>query len=360
MLRCLLPLCLCCSVASAQQVLFPDLTGADLEAAIVANYTTTTVLDYGMARDTLFAKIEARSDTLVGVYTGYRLYLPPGEDPTSYAFEEGGINTEHIYPRSKGAANGRGNSDMHHLAPTRIQPNADRGSLPFGEVPDAQAARWYYLDQVRGSPPPQEIIDLYSEWLPNQLFEPREDYKGNVARAVFYFYTIYRDAAQAADPDFFEQQRATLCQWHVADPVDTREYSRGQAIAAYQDGIPNPFVVDCSLAQRLYCPEIEVPDCATTDVSDQAPAPPAFAEWTGGGQDGAGRYWTEFSLQAAARAEVIWFAGDGRVVRTESPGWLAPGVHRLELSAPAGWYAGRLRLQSAAGEVVLTRRVVVW
>lgn len=357
MLRYLLPL-LCFSPLSAQEILFPNLGGAELETAVVETFKPATVLDYGPARDTMFRKIDARNDTLVCVYTGYRFYLPPGEDPTSYAFDNGDINTEHLYPRSKGAETGRGESDMHHLAATRVQPNSDRGSLPFGEVPDNQTDSWYYLTQIRNTPPPAEIIDLYSEWWAGQFFEPREDFKGNAARAVFYFYTMYRDEALAADPDFFATQRPALCQWHAQDPVDAREFSRSEAIATYQDDKPNPFVVDCSLAQRLYCPEITVPNCTTTAVADSRPRAPEWAEWTAAGQY-AGSYWAEFSLQTPARAEIIWTSSDGRVVRTESRGLLSPGTHRLELHAATGWYVGRLRLWNAEGEQILRRRVVL-
>ncbi|MEY3053095.1 MAG: hypothetical protein RLY31_2880, partial [Bacteroidota bacterium] len=83
--------------------------------------------------------------------------------------------------------------------------------------------------------------------------EPREDHKGNVARAMFYFYTMYREQADDADPDFFDLQRETLCQWHYADPVDSLEHARSLMIAAYQDGLANPFVLDCTTATRSYC-----------------------------------------------------------------------------------------------------------
>ena len=76
------------------------------------------------------------------------------------------------------------------------------------------------------------------------------------ARGIFYFYTMYREEANNADPLFFDIQKKDLCQWHFADPVDQTEWERTFGIAAYQDGKPNPFVLDCSLASRLYCDEI--------------------------------------------------------------------------------------------------------
>ena len=111
---------------------------------------------------------------------------------------------------------------------------------------------------------PSNNIDAYSEGIRgvNGFFEPRESRKGDVARAMFYFYTIYQPQADAADPNFFSQQMSTLCQWHEQDPVDEQEYIRTIMIAPHQDDIPNPFILDCSLVERAYCQsdEIECPE----------------------------------------------------------------------------------------------------
>ena len=144
---------------------------------------------------------------------------------------------------------------MHHLFPTRVSTNSDRGSLKFGEVPDNSTSRWYYLANTLTSIP-STGIDNYSELLFNNSFEPREVSKGNVARAMFYFYTIYRAQANSQGAGFFDSQRSTLCQWHIEDPIDEQEWTRTFQIASHQSDKPNPFVIDCTLAGRMYCPEI--------------------------------------------------------------------------------------------------------
>lgn len=234
-----------------------DLEGDVLLDKLRDEHTTPTVLDYGEARDVLFSEIDAVNDTLEAVYTGMKLYLNPNLDPTQAVYLNGvdnGINTEHVYPQSKGAKNGNAKSDMHHLFPSRIRTNGDRASLPFGEINDSSTKKWYYKKTTR-TQKPQQNIDYYSEWV-NTNFEPRESVKGNIARAMFYFYTIYNDKAMNADPQYFDGQRATLCQWHMQDPIDSTEWARSMKIATFQSGIANPFVLDCSLAQRAYCPEI--------------------------------------------------------------------------------------------------------
>ena len=175
----------------------------------------------------------------------------PSQDPSEAAFAEG-INLEHTYPKSMGAEFGLPASDMHHLHPTREDVNQARGNLPFGEILDANAQSWWYLDGNQSNIPGSNI-DLYSEVINNDRFEPREDHKGNVARAIFYFYTMYEEDANMANASFFEDQRLTLCDWHLLDPVDQLEYERTYRIATYQDDKPNPFILDCTVALRSYC-----------------------------------------------------------------------------------------------------------
>lgn len=249
---------------------FTDLEGDDLTTAVINTYKPTVVLTYGQARDTLFSKIDAVNDSLECAYTGMKRYLTPGADPTQSVFLNGmpnGINTEHSYPQSKGAGDGNARSDMHHLYPTRVKTNGDRGSLIFAESNDTQTTTWY-LGISEQSNTPNNNIDEYSE-LGNSVFEPRESYKGNIARSLMYFYTMYKSEADAADPAFFELQRETLCDWHYADPVDQVEWERSQKIANWQEGKANPFVLDCSLAARIYCDEISV-ECMTVDIDEEA------------------------------------------------------------------------------------------
>ena len=79
-------------------------------------------------------------------------------------------------------------------------------------------------------------------------FEPREEVKGDVARAVFYFNTIYNDAADQA---FFEEQLADVLIWATTDIADIKEVTRSWRISEYQENV-NPFLIDQTLHQRLF------------------------------------------------------------------------------------------------------------
>lgn len=255
------------------QTFFAGLTGQPLLDSLRGRFKPDSVLPYNMARDTLYAKVIAiDDDTVRCIYSGHALYLDPTQDPTQYVYLNGtanGMNAEHSYPQSKGAT-GNGKSDMHHLFPTRIAVNEKRGSFPYADIPDAQTEIWYYKTTQLTSVPTVNK-DAYSEYRQG-FFEPRESAKGDVARAVFYFYTMYKDLADAADPAFFELQRNTLCQWHIQDPADEQEAIKTWRIAAWQENKPNPFILDCSLAFRTYCPAQPV-NCLLGDSTPaQGPA----------------------------------------------------------------------------------------
>ncbi len=263
------------ATAQGFQTVFPGLSGQELIDSVARNFRPSVVLDYANSRDTLYAKILAKADdSLRCIYSGHTLYLDPTQDPTQYVYLNGGtngMNTEHAYPQAKGAIAGtNAHSDMHHLYPTRIAVNEARGDKPYSDIPDAQTQKWFLNNQVLTSIPTQNI-DAYAE-SGSTAFEPREASKGDVARSIFYFYTVYRGQANAADPNFFALQRATLCQWDAQDPVDAAELSKTWGIAAYQEGKPNPYVIDCTLASRSWCPEL-MPDC---QVSTMAPIQPSL------------------------------------------------------------------------------------
>lgn len=330
---------------------FPELDGEELIEAVADAYEPSTVLSYSDARDVLYGEIDAVNDTLYCVYTGFGIYLPPGVDPSDAAFQNGnGINAEHTYPRSKGTASTRPKADMHHIFPTRVDVNAARGSFPMLDVPDAQTQVWYIQDQQQSNIPPAATIDLYSE-LGDMAFEPRERHKGDVARAMFYVYTVYRTETDAADPLFFETQRTTLCLWNAADPVDAREFDRTYQIAEYQGGTQNPFILDCTLATRTYCGKVTPPCVPSHTAEAQLPDPlqlkvapnPAKEEVT-----------FAYHLPASGEVQLKLYSLQGQQLATIRRGYQMSGAHHYvldlkEYAKPAGPLICRLQVESAVG-----------
>ena len=235
------------------QIIGQGLTGQDLLEYVVSNYKTFTTLGYNTARDIMYGTIDLKEgNQLSGVYTGYTITLDTSQDPSTNAYEQG-INCEHTWPQSMGAGNEPQKSDLHYLFPCKSNVNSSRGNDPYADIPDEDTDIWYRNNYSQGSIP-EEFIDEYAEkYNPpdptDERFEPRDDHKGNAARAMFYFFTMYQDIA---DVDFWNIQKELLYQWHQYDAVDDWEYERTWAIADYQEGMPNPFVIDSTLARRIW------------------------------------------------------------------------------------------------------------
>ena len=225
----------------------PDLRGDRLLTALRAEYAPARTLGYGPARDELFTYEMETDGRLEGVYSGFSVVLPPGADPSASAADLR-INTEHVWPQSRGARAEPLRSDMHHLFPARDNVNSSRSALPFGEIDDRLAEAWYRLDQSQSNVP-RVAIDEWSE-RGDGRFEPREARAGDVARAAFYVAALYPEAT-GGEAAFFDAMRADLLAWNRQDPPDAAERARSAWIAGRQ-GTENPFVLDPTLADRAF------------------------------------------------------------------------------------------------------------
>lgn len=233
--------------------IFPGQTGTQLIASLVTTYKSTTNLGYDVGRDSMYGAYDKLNDSLECVYSGYKIYMQPGQDPSTWAYDHD-INCEHTWPQSL-LSSGTAEADLHHLFPTEIQVNGDRGNYPFGEIPDDQTTYWYYNNN-RTTSIPASNIDWYAEYLSGVKFEPREVQKGNTSRAMYYVLTMW----QLADTNlaWWTGQKNDLYAWHANDPADAREITRTRRIAAHQQNKVNPFVLDSTLVRRAYFPNLGV------------------------------------------------------------------------------------------------------
>ena len=230
-----------------QDIIGNGLYGDELIAFLRENYKTGTTLGYANARDTLYLNIDRIDGQVRGIYTNYAIDMPAsGVDPSTHLYENG-INCEHVWPHSLYEGGEPIKSDMHALRPCKDNVNSSRGNKPFNDVDDSQTTTWYWLDD-QTSNIPSSYIDEYSE-NHGLYFEPREDRKGDIARTIFYFFTMY---SEVADPYFFVEQYNVLKYWHEHDPSTTNEIDRTWKISEYQENKPNPFIIDETLIQRAY------------------------------------------------------------------------------------------------------------
>ena len=232
----------------AQDEIGNNLHSSELINYLNNNYKTNTVLSYNNARDILYSEVDKNlnNNQVKCIYTNYYTTLPNNVDPSTYLYENG-MNCEHLWPQSLGAGSSPMKSDMHHLRPCKENANSYRSNKAFGNSPDNSTSNWLWLENNH-SYIPSNNIDQYSE-NNSSVFEPREDVKGDVARSMFYFYTIYTNEA---DNNFFNTQKDILYQWHLNDPANDEEINRTWLIANYQNNIPNPFILDNTLIYRCY------------------------------------------------------------------------------------------------------------
>jgi endonuclease/exonuclease/phosphatase family metal-dependent hydrolase len=224
------------------------ITGDNLLEKLDSLYSPRASLGYGSARDLLYTKIDNQGGIVTDIYAGYSVPINPNSDKPREEAAQRRINAEHVWPQSMGAE-GPAKSDLHNLFASRVEVNSDRANFAFADIPDNQTTSWYLDDDELSFKPSLDDIDKYSEFKPG-AFEPREAKKGDIARIMFYFRTVYPELGNAS---FFRTQKDTLCKWQADDPVDAGEVARSHAIAKTPQGNENPFVLDPTLPERTYC-----------------------------------------------------------------------------------------------------------
>lgn len=186
-------------------------------------------LSYKEARIELFGNLHLQSKEGIGafvkdVYCEKEVTSSVGKNkiPNSEV-----LNCEHTWPQSKFTASfpkDLQKGDLHHLYPTDSRANSKRGNSPFANVSAEPISKG--CSSKFGS----ELLDQDRRG----YFEPPENHKGNVARAIFYFSTRY-------DLPLDEIQEKYLKEWHKEDPVDEEEKARNENIYSIQLN-RNPFI----------------------------------------------------------------------------------------------------------------------
>ncbi len=175
-------------------------------------------------------------------------YTPVSDQCGSFNSEADCYNREHAFPRSWfGGDVEPMNSDVHHIFPTDGQVNSYRSSFPYGEVGSAS------ITTSNGSRRGNAVSGLGYN---GTVFEPIDEFKGDLARAYFYMATRYQDVISGWENNssssnavldgssnrVFETWVVNLMlSWHAQDPVSQKEIDRNNAAFDYQ-GNRNPFV----------------------------------------------------------------------------------------------------------------------
>jgi endonuclease I len=203
-------------------------------------------------------------NTIVDIYSEN----PSGNDPYNFNFNSASgansgqcgnysnegdcYNREHLIPQSYFGSTGIMRNDVQHIYPTDGKVNGIRSDFAFGKVNVAS------FTSQNGSKLGSALNSGYSTGFSGTVFEPIDQFKGDIARVFFYFATRYEDQMASfyntnttvdcrvmfngtANQVFSTTFLNILLTWNAQDPVSTKEIIRNNAAYIHQ-GNRNPFI----------------------------------------------------------------------------------------------------------------------
>lgn len=130
-------------------------------------------------------------------------------------------------------------NDMHNLFPAdQINGNAKRSNFPFGVVVNPTFTS------------PTGLGKLGSNSVGQTVWEPRNDHKGDLARALMYMSVCYNGIAGRNWKFPTSQSPAVIMSWHLEDTVSNLEIARHEYIASQQKN-RNPFIDNPQWQNRI-------------------------------------------------------------------------------------------------------------
>jgi endonuclease I/fibronectin type 3 domain-containing protein len=222
-----------------------NLTGAPLKTALFNIIKGHTSLSYNAAKTRLWSTVDNRGGYVQCIYTGR---VSHSTNPDS-----DGMNTEHSWPQSRGAGSTPARSDLHHLFVTDAGWNAQRSSMIFRRITN-----------------PTDTSPIGAKVNGNVGFEPPDEYKGDIARALFYFHVRYNypltdsaplNGSNDSGADDNMGRLTELLQWHEQDPPSSFERNRNDRIYGIQRN-RNPFIDRPEFVCKMFSGT-----CAPTDTT---------------------------------------------------------------------------------------------
>jgi endonuclease I/chitodextrinase len=217
---------------------------------------------------------------------------PAGIDPYNYSIgstqrcgnytvEGDCYNREHIIPQSVFNSASPMVSDAHFITPTDGKVNGIRSNYPHAVVSiPTETTR-------NGSKLGASTTSGYS----GPVFEPIDEFKGDIARMYFYFATRYENTVAGYNYAMFNNSTNKvfttgflnqLIAWNNQDPVSPREIARNNAIYARQNN-RNPYIDHPEYVTAIWKVEVvdtEAPTAATNLTVTTTSSNAATLSWT--------------------------------------------------------------------------------
>ena len=188
------------------------------------------------------------------------MYCDKWKKFTSVGAVVSGCNIEHSFAKSWwGGSKNDAYKDCYHLNPSNTNANSSRSNYPLG-VPTKDLKDQSVTGSLKVG---RATYEGETFW----VFEPKDEYKGDFARAYFYMATCYGDEltwrldnkdvgskyAMRNDSylEFRDWEIEVLITWHRQDPVSEKETKRMDAVSDFQHN-RNPFIDYPDLAEYIW------------------------------------------------------------------------------------------------------------
>ncbi|HEX8270665.1 MAG TPA: endonuclease [Flavobacterium sp.] len=198
-------------------------------------------------------------------------YSSTSQQCGNYDSEGDCYNREHLIPQSyfEDFQVNPMKNDPFHVVPSDGWVNGKRNNLPFGVVGTAT------YTSSNGSKSGNNSNTGYATGYSGIVFEPIDEFKGDIARSIFYFATRYEtfmDDFYAAADGTSTQAKAMfdgstnkvfsdtflniLITWHKNDPVSLKEIAINNAVYNFQ-GNRNPYIDNPNYVCLIYGPQCQ-------------------------------------------------------------------------------------------------------
>lgn len=180
-------------------------------------------------------------------------------------------NREHLVPQSVFEEKTPQRSDRHHLFLADGKVNQIRSSYPFGETNATNG-----FSGLSNANKALGQFGVATSGYTGNVYEPADEYKGDVARAVLYMVIRYAtsdvcktyggsanaypvttwsnamfSSSLSTNYGLSDKAKAVFLAWHRADPVSAKEVARNNGVEAKQ-GNRNPFIDLPDLVEYLW------------------------------------------------------------------------------------------------------------
>jgi len=222
-------------------------------SALMTLYTHTAFRDNDYENDGSLLDMYSENPSGTDPYS----YTSTSQQCGNYTREGDCYNREHLIPQSyfDNYAVDPMKNDPFFVVPSDGKVNGDRNNFPFGKVGVAT-----YTSQ-NGSKKGNGINSGYAQGYSGTVFEPVDEFKGDIARAFLYFATRYEDTMG----NFYTTANAATCQaknmfdgsagrvftnpfidilvkWHTDDPVSAKERAINNDIYYQHQSNRNPYI----------------------------------------------------------------------------------------------------------------------